>query len=213
MSETSRPTADAPALLTLTKSKPCSTNSDTDFTACLPVPAIADRPHKCRPRLRRTPVPDSRTLGAPEPELLRSYARHYRTGEVIPDSLIERLQAASTHNQGIHHRRTRRSSTSTCSMANSIPKATSTSQNLKTRRRRTRHACRTDLPLPFALFQACVRKRRICVRLLHISLGEVLDSDGFELFSEKASSTPKQHASSRKTFLRKAAGRPDDPFM
>ena len=35
-----------------------------------------------------------------EPELLRSYARHYRTGEVIPDSLIERLQAASTHNQG-----------------------------------------------------------------------------------------------------------------
>lgn len=35
-----------------------------------------------------------------EPELLRTYARNYRTGEVIPDSLIERLQAASTHNQG-----------------------------------------------------------------------------------------------------------------
>lgn len=35
-----------------------------------------------------------------EPELLRTYARHYKTGEVIPDSLIERLQAASKHNQG-----------------------------------------------------------------------------------------------------------------
>lgn len=35
-----------------------------------------------------------------EPELLKTYAHHWKTGEVIPDSLIERLQAASTHNQG-----------------------------------------------------------------------------------------------------------------
>lgn len=35
-----------------------------------------------------------------EPELLKTYARHYKTGEVIPDSLIEKLAAASTHNQG-----------------------------------------------------------------------------------------------------------------
>lgn len=35
-----------------------------------------------------------------EPELLRTYARNWRTGEVIPDSLIERIEAASTHNQG-----------------------------------------------------------------------------------------------------------------
>lgn len=37
---------------------------------------------------------------AMEPELLRSFARHYKTGEVIPDALIEKLQKASTHNQG-----------------------------------------------------------------------------------------------------------------
>ncbi len=37
---------------------------------------------------------------AMEPELLRTYAHHWRTGEVIPDELIERLQAAATHNQG-----------------------------------------------------------------------------------------------------------------
>lgn len=37
---------------------------------------------------------------AMEPELLRTYAHHWRTGEVIPDELIERLQASATHNQG-----------------------------------------------------------------------------------------------------------------
>lgn len=37
---------------------------------------------------------------AMEPEMLKSYARHYQTGEAIPDSLITKLLAASTHNQG-----------------------------------------------------------------------------------------------------------------
>ncbi|MDE6808727.1 MAG: M3 family metallopeptidase [Muribaculaceae bacterium] len=35
-----------------------------------------------------------------EPELLKEYARSYKTGEVIPDALIEKLNAASTHNMG-----------------------------------------------------------------------------------------------------------------
>lgn len=35
-----------------------------------------------------------------EPELLKQYAFHYKTGEVIPDTLIRKLDAASTHNQG-----------------------------------------------------------------------------------------------------------------
>jgi peptidyl-dipeptidase Dcp len=35
-----------------------------------------------------------------EPEVLRMYARHYRTGEVLPDAFIERLQASATFNQG-----------------------------------------------------------------------------------------------------------------
>ncbi len=37
---------------------------------------------------------------AMEPELMKVYARHYKTGEVMPDSLIAKLQAASCHNQG-----------------------------------------------------------------------------------------------------------------
>ena len=35
-----------------------------------------------------------------EPELLKEFAFHYKTGEVIPESLINKLQAASTHNRG-----------------------------------------------------------------------------------------------------------------
>jgi len=35
-----------------------------------------------------------------QPEVLRGYAKHYQTGEVIPDELVEKLQASATFNQG-----------------------------------------------------------------------------------------------------------------
>jgi peptidyl-dipeptidase Dcp len=35
-----------------------------------------------------------------EPEVLKRHARHYRTGEPIPDALLEKIQAAATFNQG-----------------------------------------------------------------------------------------------------------------
>lgn len=35
-----------------------------------------------------------------EPELLKEYARDYRTGRVIPDELVEKIVASRTHNQG-----------------------------------------------------------------------------------------------------------------
>jgi peptidyl-dipeptidase Dcp len=35
-----------------------------------------------------------------EPEVLRMYAKHYETGEVIPDELVDKLQASSTFGQG-----------------------------------------------------------------------------------------------------------------
>jgi len=37
---------------------------------------------------------------AGEPEVLRMYARHYETGEIIPDNLIEKLTNSSHFNQG-----------------------------------------------------------------------------------------------------------------
>ena len=35
-----------------------------------------------------------------EPEVLREYAKHYETGEVLPEEHIEKLQASATFNQG-----------------------------------------------------------------------------------------------------------------
>ena len=35
-----------------------------------------------------------------EPSLLKEYAHHYKTGAVIPDSLIAKIEASSAHNQG-----------------------------------------------------------------------------------------------------------------
>lgn len=35
-----------------------------------------------------------------EPEVMRMYAKHYKTGEVIPDSLINKISASSTYGQG-----------------------------------------------------------------------------------------------------------------
>jgi len=37
---------------------------------------------------------------AAEPEVLKMYAKHYKTGETIPDKLIAKLEAASTYGQG-----------------------------------------------------------------------------------------------------------------
>lgn len=37
-----------------------------------------------------------------EPELLATYAHHYKTGETIPAELVEKMQAASAHNAGFN---------------------------------------------------------------------------------------------------------------
>lgn len=37
---------------------------------------------------------------ASEPEVMKMYAKHYQTGEVIPDSIIAKLEAAGTFDQG-----------------------------------------------------------------------------------------------------------------
>lgn len=96
----SKPTADAPALLTidevetmfhefghglhgmLTRAKyksQAGTNVDRDFVE------LPSQIHE---------------HWAFEPEMLKIYAHHYKTGEPMPDELIKKLEAASTHNQG-----------------------------------------------------------------------------------------------------------------
>ena len=35
-----------------------------------------------------------------EPEMLKLYAKHYKTGEIIPDSLIKKINNSKYFNQG-----------------------------------------------------------------------------------------------------------------
>ena len=38
-----------------------------------------------------------------EPEVLKVYAKHYQTGEIIPADIVEKLDKASKFNTGFHH--------------------------------------------------------------------------------------------------------------
>ena len=40
-----------------------------------------------------------------QPEVLAVFAKHYKTGEVIPQALVDKIQAAGKFNQGIWNRR------------------------------------------------------------------------------------------------------------
>lgn len=108
---------------------------------------------------------------AMDPELLRIYAHDYQTGEVIPDALIENSRKP---------RRTTRASLppnwpvppcSTCNTASSTPQATLTSPPSSKSCQRPRNAGRTHLPLSLDILQAHLRQRRICLRILHLSVG------------------------------------------
>ncbi len=95
-----KPTADAPALLTFDE----VTTYFHEFGHALHG-LLSDVTYKS---LSGTSVPrdfvelPSQIMEnwAAEPEVLKMYAKHYKTGETIPDALIEKLQKAGTFDQG-----------------------------------------------------------------------------------------------------------------
>lgn len=95
-----KPTADAPALLTFDE----VTTYFHEFGHALHG-LLSDVTYKS---LAGTSVPrdfvelPSQIMEnwAAEPEVLKMYAKHYKTGETIPDVLIEKLQKAGTFDQG-----------------------------------------------------------------------------------------------------------------
>ncbi len=96
----SRPTADAPALLTLDEVETMFHEFGHGLHGMLSRAALRSQSGTNVDR-DFVELPSQITEHwAMEPELLKTYARHYKTGEVIPDSLIAKLHAASTHNMG-----------------------------------------------------------------------------------------------------------------
>lgn len=96
----SRPTGDTPALLTLDEVETMFHEFGHGLHGMLTKAALRSQAGTNVDRDFVELPSQIHEHWALEPELLKTYARHYRTGEVIPDSLIEKLAAASTHNQG-----------------------------------------------------------------------------------------------------------------
>ena len=148
-----------------------------------------------------------------EPELLKEYAFHYKTGEVIPDSLIAKLQAASTHNQGF----------TTTELAGAAlldlqwgQLNVGENETLDVAAFEKSVADRLGMPAELTF-----RYRSPYFRHIFGSDGyasgyytylwaEVLDTDGFELFKERGIFDPETAASFKKNVLE--AGGSEDPM-
>ena len=92
-----RPTADAPSLLSVDEAKTFAHEFGHSLATLL-----ADSRYRGRTVPRDAVELPSQIMEnwMLEPELLTTYARHYRTGAVIPADLVQKLQSSSLFNQG-----------------------------------------------------------------------------------------------------------------
>ena len=207
----SRPTADAPALLTLDEVETmfhefghglhgmlsrarlkgqAGTNVDRDFVE------LPSQIHE---------------HWAMEPELLKIYARDWKTGQPIPDELIAKLQAAGTHNQGFM-------TAELCGAAllDLQYGKLNTSEDVDIAKFEKDVAAQLGMPE-----QLTFRYRSPYFKHIFGSDGyasgyytylwaQVLDCDGFELFAEKGIFDPETAKSFRENVLEK--GGSEDPM-
>lgn len=209
----SRPTADAPALLSLDEvetlfhefghalhgmltqaryRQQAGTNVDRDFVE------LPSQIHE---------------HWATAPEMLRIYARHWKTGEVIPEQLIDRLQAARTHNQGFAV-----GSRVSASLLDLAWGHLLLNENDSVNVADFEAKVAADLQLPAELqfryrspyFKHIFGSDQYASGYYTYLWAEVLDSDGFELFEERGIFDPETAASFKANVLQ--AGGTDDPM-
>lgn len=207
----SRPTADAPALLTLDEVETMfhefghglhgmlsraelrsqsGTNVDRDFVE------LPSQIHE---------------HWALEPELLKEYAFHYKTGEVIPDSLITKLQAAATHNQGF----TTTELVGAALLDLQWGKLNPTG-DVDVEQFERNVAARLNMPAEVQFryrspyFKHIFGSDGYAAGYYTYLWAEVLDCDGFELFAEKGIFDPETAKSFRENILE--AGGSQDPM-
>lgn len=149
---------------------------------------------------------------AMEPEVLRNYARHYKTGEVIPDSLIQKLDASGKFNQGF-------ATVEYC--AASIldlewHKLQMTDANVDIREFERQVAEKIGLPHEITYryrspyFKHIFGSNGYAAGYYTYLWAEVLDTDGFELFKERGIFDPETAKSYKENILE--TGDSEDPM-
>lgn len=147
------------------------------------------------------------------PEMLKHYAHHWQTGEVIPDELIAKLRASLTHNQGF----------TTGELASAaildlewgkLNLAENDSVDVAAFERSVAEKLQMPAELTFRYrspyFKHVFGSDGYASGYYTYLWAEVLDSDGFELFEERGIFDPATAESFKKNVLE--AGGSDDPM-
>jgi peptidyl-dipeptidase Dcp len=148
---------------------------------------------------------------AAEPEVLKMYAKHYNTGTIIPDDLIEKMQKAGTFDQGFIT--TEYLAASLLDMAYHTQKSA-----IQTNAETFEKEVMANIKLP-----ATIIPRYRSTYFNHIFAGGysagyysyiwsgVLDTDAFEVFKTSSLFNPEKALSFRKNILEK--GGTEDPMV
>lgn len=147
-----------------------------------------------------------------EPELLRTYARHYKTGEVIPDALIEKLAAAAKYGNGFSTAELAGAALLDLQYGKLNPEG---DIDVLAFERQVADTLGMPAELTFRYrspyFKHIFGSDGYASGYYTYLWAEVLDTDGFELFKERGIFDPATAASFRKNILE--AGGSEDPMV
>lgn len=147
------------------------------------------------------------------PEMLKQYAHHWQTGEVIPDALIAKLQAAQHHNQGFTTGELAAASILDLEWGK-LNLEEGDSIDVMEFERSVAQKLHMPEELQFRYrspyFKHVFGSDGYASGYYTYLWAEVLDSDGFELFEEKGIFNPETAASFKKNVLE--AGGSEDPM-
>ncbi len=143
-------------------------------------------------------------------EVLEGYARHYETGEMIPDSLVRKIHAAKTFNQGFMT--TELCAASILDMKWHELKSMEGIDPLTFEEKVCREMGLIGeiIPRYRTSYFAHIFNSGYSAGYYSYLWAEVLDKDAFELFQEKGIFDPETAASFRKNILEKGGG--DEPM-
>ncbi len=139
---------------------------------------------------------------ATEPEVLKRYARHHETGEVIPDVLIEKIRASSTFNQGFQTAEYLAAAYLDMAWHTQAPNAEMDVTALETAEMDRIGLPNTIVPrYKSTYFQHIFAGDHYSAGYYAYIWAEVLDADGFEAFKEQGLFDPATAQSLRQNIL------------